>query len=57
VAQVNVQVGDTIKAGQVVMTLDTTDLQLALKRAQATLSTAQANADAASPRTGRTRTN
>ena len=47
VAQVNVQVGDHVKQGQVLASLDTTDLDLALKSAQATLATAQANLDAA----------
>ncbi len=47
VAQVNVQVGDTVKQGQVLMTLDTSDLQLALQSAQANLANAQANLDSA----------
>ncbi len=47
VAQVNVQAGDSVKKGQVLMTLDTTDLDLALKTAQASLASAQANLDAA----------
>ncbi len=41
VAKVNVQVGDKVKAGQVLMELDPTDLQLALKTAQASVSNAQ----------------
>jgi HlyD family secretion protein len=47
VAQVNVQVGDKVKAGQVLMTLDPSDLQLALKTAQTNLANAQANLDSA----------
>ncbi len=47
VAQVNVQVGDQVKAGQVLMTLDPTDLQLALKTAQSNLANAQASLDSA----------
>ncbi len=47
VAQVNVQVGDQVKQGQVLMTLDPTDLQLALKTAQSNLANAQANLDSA----------
>jgi HlyD family secretion protein len=46
VAQVKVQVGDAVKTGQVLMELDTTDLNLALKTAQANLASAQANFDA-----------
>ncbi len=46
VAQVNVQVGDSVKKGQVLMKLDTSDLELALKSAQANLASAQANYDA-----------
>ncbi|MDE3088107.1 MAG: efflux RND transporter periplasmic adaptor subunit [Chloroflexota bacterium] len=41
VAQVNVQVGDKVKVGQVLMTLDSTDLQLALKTAQTSVTNAQ----------------
>jgi HlyD family secretion protein len=41
IAKVNVQVGDKVKAGQVLMSLDSTDLQLALKTAQASVSNAQ----------------
>ncbi len=47
VAEVDVQVGDSVKKGQTLMKLDTTDLQLALKTAQANLANAQANFDAA----------
>ncbi len=46
VSKVSVQAGDVAKAGQVLIELDTTDLQLALKSAQANLATAQANYDA-----------
>lgn len=45
VAKVNVQVGDKVKAGQVLMELDTADLQLALKTTQVNLASAQANYD------------
>jgi RND family efflux transporter MFP subunit len=47
VAQVNVQVGDRVKAGQLLMQLDTTDLLLSLRTAQANLTSSQANYDAA----------
>ena len=47
VAKVNVQVGDQVKKGEVLMQLDTTDLQLALQSAQANLASAQANYEAA----------
>ncbi len=47
VSAVNVQVGDVVKQGQVLMQLDTTDLQLALQSAQTSLTTAQANLDSA----------
>jgi multidrug efflux pump subunit AcrA (membrane-fusion protein) len=47
VAQVNVQVGDSVKQGQTLMALDTTDLDLALKSAQANVANAQANFDSA----------
>ncbi len=47
VAQVNVQVGDQVKAGQVLMALDPTDLQMALKTAQTNLSTAQISFESA----------
>lgn len=46
VAQVPVQVGNQVKKGQLLMQLDTTDLQLALKAAQATLASQQASFDA-----------
>src|SRR5512135_3527375 len=52
VVQVNVQVGDTVKKDQVLMTLDTTDLDLALKGAQANLASAQASFDAAKAKSG-----
>ncbi len=45
VAQVAVQVGDKVKKGQLLMQLDTTDLDLALKTAQASLASAQASYD------------
>lgn len=45
VAQVAVQIGDKVKQGQLLMQLDTTDLQLALKTAQANLTSAQASFD------------
>ncbi len=45
VAKVDVQVGDKVKAGQVLMSLDTTDLNLAVKTAQVNLASAQANYD------------
>ncbi len=45
VAKVAVAVGDSVKQGQVLMALDTTDLQLALKSAQTNLASAQANYD------------
>ena len=47
VAQVSVQVGDKVKQGQVLMTLDPTDLQLSLKTAQTSLANAQASLDSA----------
>jgi RND family efflux transporter MFP subunit len=43
VAQVKVQVGDQVKKDQLLMQLDTTDLQLAFKTAQSNLASAQAN--------------
>ncbi len=46
VAQVKVQVGDTVKKGQLLMQLDTTDLNAALKSAQTSLVSAQASLDA-----------
>lgn len=45
VTQVNAQVGDVVKKGQVLMQLDDTDLQTALKSAQLDLANAQANYD------------
>lgn len=47
VTVVNAQVGDVVKANQLLMQLDTTDLLLALKNAQAGLVSAQANYDSA----------
>lgn len=47
VTLVNAQVGDVVKAGQLLMQQDTSDLLLALKNAQAGLASAQANYDAA----------
>ncbi len=47
VSQVSVQVGDAVKQGQVLMQLDSTDQQLALKAAQTSLASAQANLDGA----------
>lgn len=47
VTQVNAQVGDKIKKGQLLMQVDTADLDLALKTAQASLISAQASYDAA----------
>ena len=43
VANVKVQVGDAVKKGQLLMQLDLTDLQLALKTSQTSLASAQAN--------------
>jgi RND family efflux transporter MFP subunit len=43
VAKVNVQVGDRVKSGQVLMELDTTDLTLSLRNTQAQLANSQAN--------------
>lgn len=43
VAKVHVQVGDAVKKGQVLMELDTTDLELSLKTAKANLASSQAN--------------
>ncbi len=45
VAKVNAQIGDAVKANQVLMELDLVDLQLALKNVQAGLANAQANLD------------
>jgi RND family efflux transporter MFP subunit len=47
VTQVNAQVGDAVKKGQLLMQLDTTDLDMALKTAQVSLTSAQASYDAA----------
>ncbi|MBI3912908.1 MAG: efflux RND transporter periplasmic adaptor subunit [Chloroflexi bacterium] len=47
VAKVNVQVGDTVKSGQVLMELDLVDLQLALKNTQANLTSAQVSYETA----------
>ena len=47
VSAVNVQVGDVVKQGQVLMQLDSTNLQYALKSVQTSLTTAQANLDSA----------
>jgi multidrug efflux pump subunit AcrA (membrane-fusion protein) len=52
VAQVNVQVGDTVQKGQVLMILDAMDLNLALKQAQANLVNSQANLDAVQANSG-----
>lgn len=46
IAKVNVQVGDPVKKGQVLMQLNTTNLKLALQSAQASEASAQANYDA-----------
>lgn len=45
VAEVPVKVGDQVKKGQLLMQLDTTDLQLALKTAQTSLASQQASFD------------
>jgi len=45
VAKVNIAVGNTVKKDQVLMELDLTDLNLALKNAQTNLANAQANYD------------
>jgi HlyD family secretion protein len=42
-ATVDVKIGDQVKAGQVLATLDPSDLQAQLQQAQATLASAQAN--------------
>src|SRR5262245_12203658 len=47
ITAVNVQVGDTVKAGQTLATIDTADLQLQLQQAQADLKSAQAKLDQA----------
>lgn len=46
VAKVPVQIGDKVKKDQLLMQLDTTDLELSLKTAQSNLASAQANFDA-----------
>lgn len=45
VTKVSYQIGDKVNAGDVLMELDTSDLQLSLKTAQASLASAQANYD------------
>ncbi|MBI5301316.1 MAG: efflux RND transporter periplasmic adaptor subunit [Chloroflexi bacterium] len=45
VAKVNVQIGDRVKKGQLLMELDTTDLDLALKTAKVNLASSQASLD------------
>ena len=45
VAKVNVQVGDAVKKGQVLLELDTTDLELALKSTKTSLASSTANLD------------
>jgi HlyD family secretion protein len=45
ITAVNVAIGDTVKAGQTLATIDTSDLKLALQQAQANLKSAQANYD------------
>lgn len=45
VLEVNVAVGDSVKAGQTLASLDTTDAQLAVAQAEADVATAQANVD------------
>ncbi|MEW5718886.1 MAG: efflux RND transporter periplasmic adaptor subunit [Chloroflexota bacterium] len=45
VAKVNVKVGDTVKKGDVLMEVDTTNLNLALKTAQSNLASAQVSYD------------
>jgi macrolide-specific efflux system membrane fusion protein len=47
VTSINVSVGDPVKAGQVLMKIDTTQLQYTLRNAQSQLASAQANFDAA----------
>lgn len=46
VTKVNVQVGDVVKKGQVLMELDSTDQELALRTAKANLTNQQANFEA-----------
>jgi HlyD family secretion protein len=45
ITAVNVAVGDTVKTGQTLATIDTSDLKLALQQAQANLKSAQASYD------------
>lgn len=45
ITQINVQVGDQVKAGQVLAQEDNTDLQFSLRTAQAQLTSAQASLD------------
>ncbi len=52
VSKVSVQVGDVVKKGQVLMELDATDQQLALRTAQASLASAQASYDSAKLKAG-----
>ena len=52
VSKVNVQVGDRVKAGQVLMELDLTDLNLSLRTAQAQLASSQANLDSVKAKNG-----
>lgn len=47
VTQVSVQVGDVVKKGQVLMQVDTTDLESSLRTAQLSLADAQASYDSA----------
>lgn len=47
VSKVNVQVGDAVKKGQLLMEIDTTDLELSLRTSQATLTSSQANFESA----------
>lgn len=47
VTQVNAQVGNAVKKNQLLMQVDTTDLNMALKSAQVSLASAQASYDAA----------
>ncbi len=52
VSKVNVQVGDVVKKGDVLMELDSTDQQLAFRTAQASLASAQASYDSAKLKAG-----
>ncbi len=47
VSKVNAQVGDAVKKGQLLMELDTTDLELSLRTSQTTLVSSQANFESA----------